>query len=495
MEINKKIDLNKIIIDNEKVVFGKKVLFVKYAGNSEKLLIVMSTHNQGENYLGLRNFLENQFCDLLFVCDPINSWYLDDDYGEGFHKVFEKICLNYNPAHVFFFGSSMSGYGAILHGLKLNANIIANNPQINLDVTARYSWPELNKNISNLNGKHINLDENISHLWQDSVVFITHGHDQMDLINANLLIMSDAPKKNLIIKTIDEDSHAYPFLSAFEHAKFASNIIELMRNSQGLNLGVGAGRSSFESIKKHRYSIQRTNKKFPLNKMALDASQLWQMRYLHENIGNKVFFENIGIFRDGNVLGGLCVFDGSSWRYICPQPIDSDFLLSSDDLCAVSEKYIDVKNNKLIGGEWLVRSQEDSYICISQEQGEIDVNFESGSATLGFLHRSIKISDAQKSLLDGLCISFIADVYCSNGTVVLAAGCHSENGYHHSNSMPSKQGEWSSLRAIEMLPKLSIKHHDAIFVRINFGGDKKSKNVKIRNMKVMLGYFPENLIV
>lgn len=66
------IDIASVVEQNEKIVLGKKVLFVPISrdSNSEKLLIVMSAHNQGNKYMALRSFLENQVCDLLFISDP-----------------------------------------------------------------------------------------------------------------------------------------------------------------------------------------------------------------------------------------------------------------------------------------------------------------------------------------------------------------------------------------------------------------------------------------
>lgn len=53
---------------------GKKALYVRSSVDNTRLLVIMSTHNQGSNYLALRTFLENQFCDLLFISDSNNSW-------------------------------------------------------------------------------------------------------------------------------------------------------------------------------------------------------------------------------------------------------------------------------------------------------------------------------------------------------------------------------------------------------------------------------------
>ncbi len=211
--MSKTLDIAKLVADHEQIVLGKKVLFVPAEAGlrSERLLVVMSAHNQGGKYMALRSFLEDQKCDLLFISDPKNSWYLDDDLGSSFGSVLNVFVKNYDPKSIFLFGSSMSGYGAIFHAFKLNANAIASNPQINLDVTKDYAWPELIEHINDIGGNHVNLDEISDAEWGDSAVYLIHGHDEIDTINVELLTRSSPPNKKLIVQTLDVDSHVMFF--------------------------------------------------------------------------------------------------------------------------------------------------------------------------------------------------------------------------------------------------------------------------------------------
>ncbi|MGS0640019.1 hypothetical protein, partial [Citrobacter sp. VF227] len=49
------------------------------------------------------------------------------------------------------------------------------------------------------------------HHWQESVVYLMHGHDDMDVINARLLLNAMPPRRKVIVQTLDLDSHTMFF--------------------------------------------------------------------------------------------------------------------------------------------------------------------------------------------------------------------------------------------------------------------------------------------
>ncbi|MGS0640049.1 hypothetical protein, partial [Citrobacter sp. VF227] len=79
-----------------------------------------------------------------------------------------------------------------------NANAVTVNPQINLSISKDYAWDELRRHIDAIPGDRINLEEWCVHHWQESVVYLMHGHDDMDVINARLLLNAMPPRRKVI---------------------------------------------------------------------------------------------------------------------------------------------------------------------------------------------------------------------------------------------------------------------------------------------------------
>lgn len=104
-------------------LYEKEVLFLQKETNkkSKELLIIANTHVNNplkrENFLGLMLYTKNPPCDLLFIKDPNNSYYLDDDLGETYQKLLKYYIEDYEVSNITFFGASMSGFAALYHGL------------------------------------------------------------------------------------------------------------------------------------------------------------------------------------------------------------------------------------------------------------------------------------------------------------------------------------------------------------------------------------------
>ncbi|MGS0639518.1 hypothetical protein, partial [Citrobacter sp. VF227] len=137
--------------------YGKKYVYLPEEPDkkNERLLVILSAHNQGEKYMALRAFTEDQRCDLLFMHNPENTWYLDHDTGASYRAVLEEVIKDYNVQNVYFFGSSMSGYASVLFSLMFNANAVTVNPQINLSISKDYAWDELRRHIDAIPGDRI----------------------------------------------------------------------------------------------------------------------------------------------------------------------------------------------------------------------------------------------------------------------------------------------------------------------------------------------------
>lgn len=488
-------DMGQIIAKHEITLYGKQLLYVPAETGDvpRQLLIVMSTHNQGKNYLAMRSFLENQKHDLLFVTDPQNTWYLDHDYGETFHEIFRKYVAKYSPENVIFFGSSMSGYGALLHALRLNANAVVANPQINLDMTCEHSWPELKEHISDLNGRHINIDEIADDLWKDSVVYVVHGHLEMDVLNLNLLANARLSKKKLIIQTLDIDNHAFPFGRDIKHIYAAASLTTLFRQE----LNVEHVEKEFQQRdgkieNQRRKEHQKRPTQHPLLTFRPDHGPLWQLRHKYRNPAEITYFSNVGRYAGENLVGAHCLFDGERWRLVAPSvSIEENLIVSDHNVIKNVIKNPD--NDQLINANWKIRTHESTEVEISSVSHDIEINLHKAGNNNTFLNLSILPSEDLCEKIQGKYLTFSADVYTSTGEVFITVGGYGTAGYHHTNSSKAVPGRWKTLSAMELFPSIDYHHRDRLFVRINVGSDSKPKQVKISNLKLVVGYFPMGL--
>ncbi|KPG98574.1 hypothetical protein AEQ67_14680 [Pseudomonas sp. RIT-PI-q] len=490
------IDLASIVEDNEQTVLGKKVLFVplKKGSNSEKLLIVMSAHNQGSKYMALRSFLENQICDLLFISDPKNSWYLDEDNGETFLKTIKLFADAYAPHAVFLFGSSMSGYGAILHAFKLNANAIASNPQVNLDITKDYAWPELIDHINEIGGHHTNLDEIANLEWNDSAVYVIHGHDDIDIINVELLSRATPPNKKLIIQTLDIDSHIMFFGKEVDYIYNVMDLLFKFRTDLDLKK-ILAQLMPEDKTNKRQLRAERNNTKISDPFRTIDhsgATVPWQNRYLFQQIGKQVFFSNIGFYCNSQLTGGTCFFDGERWRLCSPMPSINDNLIAKNTL-RLEETISQPSNNQNINDFWWIRNQSDSEIAIEGEHNLLKVCLTPNNTKNIYLSSSVSADKNLHDSIAGKYLTLSADVFTSEGDIYLTLGGVGESGYHHKNSSKNTPGSWKHVSVTEQFLSINSSHKDSIFVRVNLAADGKAKTVQIKNLSLQVGYFPMGL--
>lgn len=487
------VDITSIVERNEKTILGKKVLFVPLANESysEKLLIVMSAHNQGNKYMALRSFLENQTCDLLFISDPKNSWYLDTDNGETFLNTLQTFTKHYAPQSTFLFGSSMSGYGAIFHAFKLNANAIASNPQVNLDITKDYAWPELIEHINEIGGEHTNLDEIASSEWNDSAIYIIHGHDEIDTINVELLTKATPPNKKLIIQTLDIDSHVMFFGKEVSYIYTVMDLLSKFRTELDLKK-ILSQLIPEDKTNKRQLRAERMLAKIQDPFRVIDHSGnsiSWQNRYLYQQIGKEIFFSNIGFYSNGQLTGGTCYFDGERWRLCTPQPSINDNLISGNHL--KTPKTISApQNNQYINEHWWIRNEGESEVIINSDFNCMEINLKPANTKNIYLSSTVQADAKQHHAMLGKYITFSADVFTSDGDIYLTLGGVGDSGYHHKNSLKNTPGTWKNISVTEQFLSINSTHKDSIFVRVNLAADGKAKTILVKNLSLQIGYFP-----
>ena len=199
------------LIKSEKIYENKKYLYYRSKKNIEEtrsILVSMATHNGGERYFNLKGLLEKSSFDLLFVKDPKNSYYLGDDGGNSYNKLFSSILSSYSSDNITFFGSSMSGYGALFHASFFNANAIVSNPQLNFEATLQHCWVDLRKTISKIKSP-INLDTFEKFINSSGTIHAEFGKHPMDKANFNIL--NSLKISNLKIVLHDDPTHGYYF--------------------------------------------------------------------------------------------------------------------------------------------------------------------------------------------------------------------------------------------------------------------------------------------
>lgn len=223
------LDLENIVQQNEKEFEGKKYVYLKKDQDiSKSLLVLMSTHNFRERYFLFKNFIENQKCDLLFIKDPLNTYYLEDDTGESYNKLLKSFTDIYGVENVTLFGASMSGYGAIYHSLDLGTNAIVNNPQIVFEESYEQSWPNLRLTLEKVEG-WVNLDKKLKEKTEiDSCFYMIFGEHRLDAINRDKIKEVSANTSKIIFEQVEDFAHGF-YLDNTETIYKLQNILSELR--------------------------------------------------------------------------------------------------------------------------------------------------------------------------------------------------------------------------------------------------------------------------
>ncbi|MFY0642113.1 MAG: hypothetical protein JXR16_13765 [Bermanella sp.] len=199
-----------MILDSEKEFKNKKYCYVQ--NGSSDLLIVLNTHNQKDRYFGY-NSINNSIkdIDLLFLVDPNNKYYLDADEGKVYKELLAEILLNYKSSDVSIVGTSMAGFAALHFGMEFGLNVVAINPQLNLDSAYELAWDDLKNTLSNLESK-LNIEELILKKYSGQTLFFVFGGHRLDLQAYNEFLSLDMSDVSFYIRRIESPAHKF-FLS------------------------------------------------------------------------------------------------------------------------------------------------------------------------------------------------------------------------------------------------------------------------------------------
>lgn len=206
--------LNQNIITEE----GKKYIFIPH--DSDKLLIILSARGAEGKFMHFRGLTNDQNLNLLFVADTKHSWYIGGDKGFAFEKILMKYAKGFENKNVVILGSSMGGYGALLHGIRLGFNIITSNPQTKKSISRSYV-EDLNKT------NFIDINEVVGGVASLPPIYYIHGRWEPDYASYLHFIKSISKAGIVISESVDVSYHTYFFTDVKEIYKRVNLLISL----------------------------------------------------------------------------------------------------------------------------------------------------------------------------------------------------------------------------------------------------------------------------
>ncbi len=194
-----------------------------------RLIVIISTHNEGRRFAGLVDAYSLLDADLLFIRDEANSYYLRADRGAAFDALVRTIAEPYAPDQILFFGSSMAGYAALRYALMLDANAVLSNPQVSVTASAPLGWTELRRNIERIAEPHDLGDGEFAD--RACAITLLHSRHPMDVENTRLFFDLYRRHPGLALLTVhaDETDHKYLIPDFQSFLLFVRRTYELRR--------------------------------------------------------------------------------------------------------------------------------------------------------------------------------------------------------------------------------------------------------------------------
>lgn len=472
------IDVKKIVDTFERKFKNKNYLFVP-CDTSDKLLVLLSAHNQKNNYFLLRTFLENQRCNLLFLTDPCNTWYLDSDRGQVYVDLLDFVFKDFVNKNIFIFGSSMAGYAALHFSVIKNVNCLSCNPQVNLDLSLDYGWHELNRNMKKVisSGSAVPVERLLNNTYYEGVMCIVHGHAPIDVANVEIILGSSTPVRKLLVLTIDSDDHAMPFGRDVEKIY---EIIDLMSRYSDFSLVYPDQNPQIGVLRENRKSAIRNGLQHNFRCLARSEKDVFFWRNRHEIEKPGVFyFDDIGYYNSkGEISGSLVFYDGDLFRPL----VNSRWVTNRFDFSFANELVSEIKNNQIFGDFWFRVPVLESVVYVGDSV--FDARYQ-GSKNC-FLNWEIA-RFLKGGLVEGQSVSCFIDVEIDVGCVTLSLGACGSAGYYQANKVIDKTGSYC---LVFQPDNIDFSHRDSLFLRLYFYPDGVSKSVRINKMSVAHGFLP-----
>lgn len=199
--------------------------------DAPRLLVVMAPMNFKGRYMQYKSFLKNQICDLLFITDNSDTYYMGNDNGEGVRNMlYMRLHDFYLESEITFLGSSMSAYAALRFGLEFNANIIMSNPQLDRAATlASVKNDRKNKMPGKIPKNLIPVDKFFSGSSKQSTIWYSCGHYKMDTANLCAFTACKPRSTRAIIERINTIDHKY-FFEDVKRVYEVMNVLKAIRS-------------------------------------------------------------------------------------------------------------------------------------------------------------------------------------------------------------------------------------------------------------------------
>ncbi|MDF7650584.1 hypothetical protein PUG42_18765 [Erwiniaceae bacterium L1_54_3] len=240
------------------------------SNDSDKLIIAFSDRYSYHVFPSVPSFSKEHSCNVLFINNPKCNWYSDDEDVRVEGLINKLVLGKYLNENVMCYHASMGGYAAIKFGLRHNFNILAVNPQFNLDLWAQLRREDQSR-INNISEK-INLDK----------------------LSVGAL---EGQTLSLIIGRHPADALAFQaFIENLRDVKFINLYIEKHRINEHEGLIMKAYGSNFVEVVQERFKLMGEFRKDASKDNYLKIENKEELIY---NLKNKTKLKNIIIVRNG----------------------------------------------------------------------------------------------------------------------------------------------------------------------------------------------------
>lgn len=203
--------------------FGKKHVYIDLG--ADRLFITTTPFNGGDNYSALLTHSKIPGYNHLFVNDPGNGFYLDDDAGAGYRRLIAFYVSQFHPSRVVIWGTSMGGYAALRWGLEFGTSVITNCPQVCLDLSLQHAWPQLREALQRI-PQFVDVPDVVVHPDRDICIYYLQGRHPLDEANTAALLdhLRHHPRVHLQRKVVEDSNHILFFRNFGE---FRAALLEL----------------------------------------------------------------------------------------------------------------------------------------------------------------------------------------------------------------------------------------------------------------------------
>lgn len=211
---------------------GERIAYVDRG--SDRLIVSLQTFRNGLEFMAGNGLMNKTSNDLLFLTNPGNDYYSDGVYWDILSKFLQK----YQSRNILFFGSSMAGYAALRFSYHYGACFLVNNPQVDMNITMRFAWDGLRKEIEKFHyrGDVFDAGGPLSEVFG----YYCHGRHSLDVQNAKVYFERlEGMEKSFVIRdVVSDERHTFLWRDFSGVVKLMEKILDLrdIENKRGSNV-------------------------------------------------------------------------------------------------------------------------------------------------------------------------------------------------------------------------------------------------------------------